>query len=319
MALKDPWLIPVWLVIAASALALWPLLRVTPPADAVALARTSRLEQLPRYNLLAKRHRRLMRAATTLLFIGGALAATAAARPAASTTVPQEQSSRDIVLCLDISPSMDEPVKAALQAFDQVIAGLSGDRVGLTVFNSVGLSVFPLANDYPTLREQIADVLANPDDYESAVLGPPGKASSAIGEGIATCINQFNRLEEKRSRSLILATDNESGASSVTVAQAGVIAKKRAIRVHTLDPASPTHVGPESQGLVDLSATTGGDHFFLDDPKAAARAVASIERQERTALQLPPIRHLADRPAPVAVLALVFVAAGYLVLWRVRE
>jgi hypothetical protein len=319
MELKDPWLIPVWLVVAVAALILWPRLRAKPPADAIALARTRRLEQIPRYNVLAKRHRRLMRTATALLFLGGALAAVAASQPAASTTVPQEQSSRDIVLCLDISPSMDEPVKAALRAFDEVIKGLSGDRVSLTVFNSIGLSVFPLANDYPTLREQIVDVLANDEDYKAAVSGPPNKAPSAIGEGVATCLNQFNRLEEKRSRSLILATDNESGESSVSLPQAGVIAKKRGIRVHTLDPAPQTDVGPESQGLVDLAANTGGEHFFLADPRAAARAVTSIERQEKTELRLPPVRHLVDRPAPFAVLALVFVSAGYLVLWRVRE
>jgi hypothetical protein len=319
MELKDPWLIPVWLVIAVVALSLWPRLGAKSPADTMAVARTRRLEQIPRYNVLVKRHRRLMRAATAFLFLGGALAATAASRPAAPTTIPQEQSSRDIVLCLDISPSMEEPVKGALRAFDEVIEGLSGDRVSLTVFNSVGLSVFPLANDYPTLREQIADVLANPLDYQAAVAGPPGKAPSAIGEGVATCLNQFNRLKEKRSRSLILATDNESGESAVSLPQVGVLAKKTGIRVHTLDPATPDEAGPESQGLVDLSASTGGEHFFLADPSAAARAVTTIERQEKMAIQLPPVRHLVDRPAPFALLALTFVAAGYLVLWRVRE
>lgn len=319
MELREPWLIPVWMALAVAALALWPRLRSKPPADAIALARTRRLEQIPRYNLLAKRHRRLMRVGTACLFIGGLLAVTAASRPVASTTLPQEQSSRDIVLCLDISPSMDEPVKAALQAFDEVIRGLSGDRVGLTVFNAIGLTVFPLANDYPTLREQIADVLANPDDYEFAVLGPPEKESSAIGEGVAACLNQFNRLDEKRSRSLILATDNESGQSSVTVEQAGLVAKRRGIRVYTLDPATPKLAGPESQGLVNLSATTGGDHFFLSEPSSAAQAVLSIERQQKTAFRLPPVRQLVDRPAPFALLALFFVTTGYLVLWRVRE
>src|SRR4028119_1765758 len=107
MELKDPWLIPVWLVIAVVALSLWPRLRAKPPVDAMSVARTRRLEQIPRYNVLVKRHRRLMRAATTFLFLGGALAATAASRPASPTTIPQEQSSRDIVLCLDISPSME--------------------------------------------------------------------------------------------------------------------------------------------------------------------------------------------------------------------
>lgn len=319
MELKDPWLIPVWVAVATVVLVLWPRLRAEPPADAIALARTRRLEQIPRYNLLARRHRRLVRTATACLFLGGAFSATAASRPAVPTTLPQEESNRDIVLCLDISPSMDETVKEALQAFDAVIKGLAGDRVGLTVFNAVGLTVFPLANDYPTLREQVADVLANPDDYKAAVVGGPGKAPSAIGEGVATCLSQFNRLREKRSRSLILATDNESGRSTVTVAQAGLVAKQRGIRVYTLDPTEPTLADAESQGLVDLAASTDGDHFFLTEPSAAARAVLSIEKQQKTAFKLPTVRHLVDRPAPFAILALLFVAAGYVVLWRVRE
>ena len=119
------------------------------------VAHSHRLTELPEYQAALRRHRRWL---TVAAVAGGVLMAAAvvsAARPAERSTVSPEQRNRDIILCLDASGSMSSADAAVVEVFARLAQGFDGERLGLTVFDSSAVQVFPLTDDYDFVQEQL--------------------------------------------------------------------------------------------------------------------------------------------------------------------
>ncbi|MHA7296826.1 vWA domain-containing protein [Pseudarthrobacter sp. MDT3-1] len=341
MELMFWWLIPPALVIAA--LAGWRAYRPDRHANARRrpVANADRLTALPEYQAALRRHRRWLAvaalAATTLLVS----AVAAAARPVELTTIQPEQRNRDIMLCLDTSGSMSSADAAVVQVFAELAKEFDGERIGLTVFDSSAVQVFPLTDDYGYVQEQLQ--LA-----QNAFEGSPGSAgfldgtwngrgSSLIGDGLASCVNGFpytgaadaRRAEtgtseagQRRSRSIVLATDNYlSGDPIFTLEQAAALAKERDVRVYALNPGDFDYgPGPGQPGarLRTAAEASGGAYHQLDSPEAVADIVHSAQETEATAMKGAPRAVVSDRPELPLTLALLsgLVLAG--ASWRLR-
>lgn len=341
MELMFWWLIPPALVIAA--LAGWRAFRPDRHANARRrpVANADRLTALPEYQAALRRHRRWLAvaalAAATLLVS----AVAAAARPVELTTIQPEQRNRDIMLCLDTSGSMSSADAAVVQVFAELAKEFDGERIGLTVFDSSAVQVFPLTDEYGYVQEQLQ--LAQ-DAFE----GSPGSAgfldgtwngrgSSLIGDGLASCVNGFpdtgaadaRRAEtgtpdagQRRSRSIVLATDNYlSGDPIFTLEQAAALAKERAVRVYALNPGDFDYgPGPGQPGarLRTAAEASGGAYHQLDSPEAVADIVRSVQETEATAMKGAPRAVVSDRPDLALTLALLsgLVLAG--ASWRLR-
>ncbi|KRE80749.1 vWA domain-containing protein [Arthrobacter sp. Soil762] len=341
MELMFWWLVPPALVIAA--LAGLRAFRQDRHANARRrpVANADRLTALPEYQGALRRHRRWLvvaaLAATTLLVS----AVAAAARPVELTTIQPEQRNRDIMLCLDTSGSMSSADAAVVQVFAELAKEFDGERIGLTVFDSSAIQVFPLTDDYAYVQEQLT--LA-----KDAFDGNPGSAgfldgtwngrgSSLIGDGLASCVNGFpdtaadaRRAEtgttetggQRRSRSIVLATDNYlSGDPIFTLEQASALAKERDVRVYALNPGDFDYgPGPGQPGarLRTAAEASGGAYHQLDSPDAVADIVHSVQENEATAMKGAPRAVVSDRPELPLALALLsgLVLAG--ASWRLR-
>ncbi|MCP9000810.1 VWA domain-containing protein [Pseudarthrobacter sp. RMG13] len=346
MELMFWWLIPPALVIAA--LAGWRAYRPDRHTNARRrpVANADRLTALPEYQAALRRHRRWLAvaalAATTLLVS----AVAAAARPVEMTTIQPEQRNRDIMLCLDTSGSMSGADAAVVQVFAELAKEFDGERIGLTVFDSSAVQVFPLTDDYAYVQEQLQ--LAQ-DAFE----GSPGSAgfldgtwngrgSSLIGDGLASCVNGFpdtgatdaRRAEtgtsdngnsdagQRRSRSIVLATDNYlSGDPIFTLEQAAALAKERAVRVYALNPGDFDYgPGPGQPGarLRTAAEASGGAYHQLDSPDAVVDIVRSVQETEATAMKGASRAVVSDRPELPLTMALLsgLVLAG--ASWRLR-
>lgn len=71
------------------------------------------------------------------------VAGVVAARPMSAQTVQPVDTSRDIMLCLDVSGSMTEVDVEVLTVFDELLDSFEGERIGLTIFNSSPVQIFP--------------------------------------------------------------------------------------------------------------------------------------------------------------------------------
>ncbi|MBD1592156.1 VWA domain-containing protein [Arthrobacter sp. S1_S22] len=322
------WLLPPAAVAAGAAW--WAAKRTDSTANARRrpVAHADRLTLLPEYQAALRRHRRWLAAA--LLACAALLASTAvaAARPVGVTTTRPEQHNRDIMLCLDTSGSMSSADAAVVDVFAELAAEFDGERIGLTIFDSTAIQVFPLTDDYHYAREQLKlarDAFDGKPGSSGFLDGTwSGRGSSLIGDGLASCLNSFPRTagQPQRSGSVVLATDNFlSGEPIMTLDEAAALARERAVHVYALNPGDLDYgAGPDQPGaqLRAAAESTGGAYYALDNPEAVPGVVRSVEETEKTALSGAPRAVVSDEPglplAAALLSGLVLAVAG----WRLR-
>lgn len=349
MELMFWWLIPFALLLVA--VALWRAFRPDPQANARRrpVAHADRLTALPEYQAALRRHRRWLAlaalAAGTLLVS----AVAAAARPMELTTIRPEQRNRDIMLCLDSSGSMSSADSAVVEVFGILAKDFDGERIGLTIFDSSAVQVFPLTDDYEYVQEQLklAKAAFDGDSGSAGFLDGTwsGRGSSLIGDGLASCVNGFpgaagsengasgsagsgngagtnQDAGKQRSRSVVLATDNYlSGDPIFTLEQSGALAQERGVRVYALNPGDFDYGPGPGQPGARLRATaeaTGGAYYPLDTPDAVADIVRRVQATEAAAMKGAPravVSDLPDVPLTVALLSGLVLAGAS---WRLR-
>ena len=328
------WMIPVALLLAA--VTYWVARRRDRSGTSVRrpVAHSRRLTELPEYQAAVRRHRRWL---TVAVVAGGVLmaaAVVAAARPAERSTVNPEQRNRDIILCLDASGSMSSADAAVVEVFARLAQGFDGERLGLTVFDSSAVQVFPLTDDYDFVQEQLAEAKGAFDGASGSAGFLDGTwngaGSSLIGDGLASCVQGFPAADngepgaggKERSRSVILATDNfVSGDPIFTLEQAAVLAKEKNVRVYALNPGDYDYgTDPDQPGaqLRTAAEGTGGAYYPLDNPEAVQDIIRKVQSTEATAFKSAPQAAVTDRAELPLGIALVsgLVLAG--ASWRLR-
>lgn len=273
----------------------------------VPVANTASLTQLPAYRRALRRHRaRLAILATSAALLAGA-SLVGAARPVDTTTDRPTARSRDIMLCLDVSGSMAEFDAALVETFRALVRGFEGERIGLVIFNASAATVFPLTDDYDFIGDELdtaAEALDGGIGDEAFFAGTyNGRGTSLIGDGLATCVTSFDRIDTERARSLVLATDNHlAGRPLIPLSQAAELAKVRSVRVYGLNPEKS---GPDDEAaqLRRVVRDTGGEYFTADDPSAVAAIVAAVQRQEASIIEGRARALQTDQPAVPIVLA----------------
>jgi len=224
-------------------------------------------------------------------------------------------SGRDLMLCIDISGSMNETdlyagnsratrmsvVKFVAQDF---ITRRTGDRIGLIMFGTKAYVQSPLTHDHQTVQHFLAE----------ATVGLAGR-STAIGDAIGLGVKRL-RDRPAESRVLILLTDGENSEGAVDPLEAAQLAADNDIRVHTIG------VGSESSGgllggmlgmrnsqldestLKAIAKETGGKYFRARDQRELTRIYREIDKLEPTDLddeELRPLKELFVWPLSAAM------------------
>ena len=227
---------------------------------------------------------------------------------------------RDLLLALDLSQSMDtrdfrDPsgkpmarVEAVRAVVDDFVQRRVGDRIGLIVFGDAPYPQVPFTLDHATVREMIAEML-------------PGMAGprTALGDSIGLAIKMFENSHAPE-KVLVVLTDGNDTASRMPPDRAADIAKRHAIKVHTVAIGDPAATGEDKVDVATLqkiAAVTGGRYFFGQDQNQLEEIYATLDRitpSTQKTLTWRPVRELFYYPLGVA-LALFFVysAAMFLV------
>jgi Ca-activated chloride channel family protein len=290
--------------------------------DAARVARAERLRALPTFRRALARRAVALSGILALGALTAVVAGVVAARPMSAQTIQPVNTSRDIMLCLDVSGSMTEVDVEVLTVFDELLDGFEGERIGLTIFNSSPVQIFPLTDDYDFIREHLASMTESFDYVDQIpehwVGTLNGDGASLIGDGLAACTMGFDRPDDERSRSVIFATDNEvNGASIVTLEEAAAYAASKDVRVFALNPVQ----GKDADVSAELSAAaeaTGGAAFGLRDTTTVADIVAQVQEQEATELRGEAQVVWTDTPNLWIVLLSVGLLGLVVVLWRAR-
>ncbi|HWK78393.1 VWA domain-containing protein [Microbacterium sp.] len=286
------------------------------------IARAERLRTLSSFRRAVNRRTAALAGVLALGVVAVVVAGVVAARPMSSQTIQPVNTSRDIMLCLDVSGSMSDVDVEVLSVFEELLDGFEGERIGLTIFNSSPVQVFPLTDDYEFIRTHLQSIRESFDytdeipEHWIGTLNGPG--ASLIGDGLASCAMRFDHLDDERSRSIILATDNElAGASIVTLEEAAQYAASTGVRVFALNPVQGVNTRISDE-LVAAAQSTGGEAYGLRDTTTVADIIADVQEQDATELRGQAQVVWTDAPN-VWIAVLLVLTLGFIVLmWRVR-
>ena len=77
------------------------------------------------------------------------------ARPYKAETKQLANYNRDIILCLDISSSVDNLNATLIDKLKEIVEELNGERFGIVIFNTSPVLLCPLTNDYQYIIRQL--------------------------------------------------------------------------------------------------------------------------------------------------------------------
>ena len=236
---------------------------------------------------------------TVVLAVAWALLVIALARPqhvGEATQVPI--TGRDLMLAVDISPSMEERdmilqgrplnrLEALKVVLDDFIRQREGDRLGLLLFGSEPYIQAPLTFDHDTLVTLLSE----------AGLGMAGRAT-AIGDAIGLAVKRLRERPQEH-RVLVLLTDGANTAGNLTPEKATEIAADSNVRIHTIGIGSEStiqrglfgsrRVNPSSNLdealLQGIAGDTGGHYFRARNIKELQGIYQEIDRLEPLELE----------------------------------
>lgn len=306
----------------------------------VLVANSRFLERIPSFQR-AQRWARVLRVAQVGLAVIGVLAASMLAGRVADERIETPSfDSRDIVLCLDVSGSMYQYDTEILTTMADMVQDFDGERVALSIFNSTSRTVFPLTNDYDLIERELREA-AEAIDFDEAgayagtqsyseekrrayydfVAGTRGvdDEASIVPDGLASCGQLFDQAEEDRSRSIILATDNEvNGEPIFTLDEAAEGVAARDISLYTFYPGSYECSESCLEELRSATEEHGGTVFESSDPEAIPSIIDAIQRTQAEQMGATPTVVRTDLPGAFFVLTLISLVAILLVGWRSR-
>lgn len=187
----------------------------------------------------------------------------------------------DIVLALDTSCSMQaadftpqDRMFVAKKSISEFILGRKNDRVGLVVFAGEAASWVPLTLDYSLIGRMLEEVEVGMIDD-----------GTAIGNAIATSLNRLRKSDAK-SKVVVLLTDGDNNAGSISPNKAADFAKELGVQVFTIligrGGPVPFPAGKDLWGRViyknqvvktnpelleEIATKTGGKFFTAGDKK----------------------------------------------------
>ena len=217
-------------------------------------------------------------------------------------------SGRDLMMAIDISKSMDHPIRHNLRSVSRLTATKAvasdfiekriGDRIGLILFGDQAYVQSPLTFDRTTVNILL----------QEAVTGLAGSAT-AIGDAIGLAVKRLHNQDKSFSnnidknisddRVLILLTDGVSNRGEITPLKAAELAKKMGLKIHTIGIGNKGSRELDERTLRIIAKTTGGRYFraynTLDLKKIYA-LLDELEPVEKDVKSYRPIKSLFYMP-----------------------
>ncbi len=290
------------------------------------IAHTTAIRNLPEYQRARKRYVVLVILAGFFLLLSLVSSTIVASRPVTMDLIESEYDNRDIMLCLDVSGSMNDYFDQMIKRLREIVGNMKGERFGITVFDGTPITVSPLSNDYDTIDSILESIGKDEWTYLSASHYNSNVGTSLIGPGVLGCINGFDRLNEvDRSRSIIIYTDNfASSNQQINIAQAAKYASHYGITFYGINPAdysssqSSQRYG-SSEEFMRAVSITGGSYYAANASDADMdRIVDQIMEQQAALLEGADKYVKNDAPGIFIIISLAMLTVYLVIIWSLR-
>ncbi len=194
--------------------------------------------------------------------------------------VVKTEASRDIMLAIDLSGSMDyvdfpddqgnmvSRFDAVQRVVDQFVAQRESDRIGLIVFGTRAFLQLPFTRDLATASKLV-------ELMNVGMAGP----QTALGDAIGLSIKSFESSEVDQ-KLLVLLTDGTDTASKMTPVNAAEIAKLNGVEIFTIGVGDPEASGEDRVDFAVLQTVadrTNGQFFTAEDESGLGQVYARID------------------------------------------
>lgn len=230
------------------------------------------------------------------------------AKPYTSRRMQDEKYCRDIILCIDISTSVDYLNENLLDKLKKTVDELQGERFGIVIFNTSPVLLTPLTDDYEYVKDQL-DLIAqclksrnevNLDDAFSSgydwiyyqayissgtLIGNEQRGSSLIGDGLAAAAIDFSDADKERTKVVIFSTDNDiQGTPEATLDEAADICVSNNVTVYGVGTKEMTPENKES--MKNAVEKTGGKFYLEEESGSFGEIVSSIEKLSKNLVKV---------------------------------
>ena len=237
---------------------------------------------------------------------------------------------RDIVLCLDVSSSMNQLNMSLVNQLRDVVKELKGDRFGISIFNASSITLVPLTKDYKYV-DKILDTVSrsfnaqiNGDSktdryiynyvYRGTTEGDRG--FSLIPDGLMSCGLSFREEDKDRTRVIILSTDNAlAGTAVFTLDEVAHYLKDNNIILYGIGPQIMS--GKNLLEYKDAVKVTHGKYFDAGASEMDS-IVGEIDHLSKSAMEINQSNYRVDRPTSVFIILLLFITFIFLVCKKVE-
>lgn len=219
------------------------------------------------------------------------------ARPYTTLKENEEQYKRDIILCMDVSSSVDELNASLVEELKDTVKQLKGERFGIVIFNTSGVMLCPLTDDYEYVLTVLDDIHSSltvdssADEMEwmynmhyiidGTDVGDEERGSSLIGDGLATAACDFPDISEDRTRIVILSTDNQlDGTPIFSLDEAADLCSKKKITVYGIGTNLMADTDMES--MKSAVEKTGGKFYLEEESGTVGSIVDSISKEAKS-------------------------------------
>ncbi|MBR1796932.1 MAG: hypothetical protein IJ757_02825 [Clostridiales bacterium] len=260
----------------------------------------SYVKEIPYFRRKLRMYKFLKFLLTVVIIVNILLAGFLMAMPYKTEISEDQIMNRDIILCMDISTTVDHLNAELVGKMKEVVEGLHGERFGIVIFNTSPLYLCPLTTDYEQVLNELdiieealdmrtayydgragySDRLYELDRYisDGTLVGNAERGSSIIGDGLAAAALDFNNIEEDptRSRIILFSTDNDlQGTEIITLPEAGQLCADRGITVYGI---GTQVMAPSDRSMMrNAVEMTGGEFYYGEDEDVVSEIVDSIQ------------------------------------------
>ena len=246
-------------------------------------------------------------------------------------------SGRDLMIAIDISKSMDHPIRHNLRSVSRISATKAvasdfiekrvGDRIGLILFGDQAYVQAPLTFDRTTVTILLQEAVTGLAGQATAIGDAIGLAVKRLSEQNKLSLDLFTEKNKDKKKAqnnannkesglndqvLILLTDGVSNRGEITPLKAAQLAATKKLKIHTIGIGSRGTRELDENTLRQIAKITGGQYFRAyntADLQKIYQLLDKLEPLEKDVKSYRPIKSLFYLP-----LAAAFAIASLLAL-----
>lgn len=246
------------------------------------------------------------------------------AKPYYQKKIKKNQYNRDIMICLDISSSVDDLNLKLVKELQDTVRNLSGERIGIVIFNTTPVLLSPMSDDYEYVIEQLENIRSSIRElnktsfhsgtdwlkwdnylYGGTLVGNEERGSSLIGDGLMGGLINFPKDSADRTKIMIFATDNQkNGDGYLSLMEAAEYCKKAGVTVYGIG--TKYMFSLDEAEMRKAVETTGGKFYLEEDGSAFKDIVDEIESKSASLVEGKTIYKEVETPEKCFIVLAVF-------------